>query len=373
MNQRWNSFVDCANSTGLRSCLWLSQWQHAEGRHSSWVWTWMIWSPNHVKRCYEGPKSGSERWIIEWVRDDLRGFIDTVLLAKGSVAINLTHLRKQIQSTFRISFCFFSFCVTNAHLHFYDWCCQDAQLPKARIRKSLCSKVIPKVVFWNSFYYRTLAPGRNRKRRPSAKRSWRLWSALSMAMLRMSLWVVDLVDKRIRRFLGWLSGCFEIPLFLTWPSLWYRSVFVCLMRSRYVNNTRNCFNEALMQDVVSMVRGHRTTPTVSLDSHYLPSRTLFASRWGRTFSEPCRHGTRRYVSMSHYFALIQLQEICVAETSLLHDTMCIDAEQDPLAFSDPEDVRSQVEWTWQWPIAPWHHGPHVNSTHFMLSLRMSLP
>ena len=76
------------------------------------------------------------------------------------------------------------------------------------------------------------------------------------------------------------------------------------MRSRYVNNTRNCFNEALMQDVVSMVRGHRTTPTVSLDSQYLPSRTLFASRWGRTFSEPCRHGTRRYVSMSHYFALI---------------------------------------------------------------------
>lgn len=220
-------------------------------------------------------------------------------------------------------------------------------LPKARIRKSLCSKVIPKVVFWNSFYYRTSAPGHNRKRRPSAKRSWRLWSALSMAMLRMSLWVVDLVDKRIRKFLGWLSGCSEIPLFLTWPSLWYRSVFVCLMRSRYVNNTRNCFNEALMQDVVSMVRGHRTTPTVSLDSQYLPSRTLFASRWGRTFSEPCRHGTRRYVSMSHYFALIHSQEICVAETSLHHALMCIDAEQDPLAFSDPEDVRSQVEWTWQ--------------------------
>ena len=82
---------------------------------------------------------------------------------------------------------FFSFCVTNAHLHFYDWCGQDAQLLKARIRKSLCSKVIPKVVFWNSFYYRTSAPGHNRKRRPSAKRSWRLWSALSMAMLRMSL------------------------------------------------------------------------------------------------------------------------------------------------------------------------------------------
>ena len=142
--------------------------------------------------------------------------------------------------------------------------------------------------------------------------------------------------------------------FLTWPSLWYRSVFLCLMRSRYVNNTRNCFNEALMQDVVSMVRGHSTTPTVSLDSQHLPSRTLFASRWGRTFSEPCRHGTRRYVSMSHYFALIHSQEICVAEISLLHDTTCIDAEQDPLAFSDPEDVRSQVEWTWQWPIAPGH-------------------
>lgn len=212
MNQRWNSFVDCANSTGLRSCLWLSQWQHAEGRHSSWVWTWMIWSPNHVKRCHEGPKSGSERWIIEWVRDDLRGFIDTVLLAKGSVAINLTHLRKQIQSTFWISFCFF--------LLRYEcpspllWLMLPRRiLPKARIRKSLCSKVIPKVVFWNSFYYRTSAPGHNRKRRPSAKRSWRLWSALSMAMLRMSLWVVDLVDKRIRKFLGWLSGCSEIPLF----------------------------------------------------------------------------------------------------------------------------------------------------------------
>lgn len=37
----------------------------------------------------------------------------------------------------------------------------------------------------------------------------------------------------------------------------------------------------------------------------------------------------------------------VAETSLHHALMCIDAEQDPLAFSDPEDVRSQVEWTWQ--------------------------
>lgn len=242
---------------------------------------------------------------------------------------------------------FFSFCVTNAHLHFYDWCCQDAYFPRLEYGNLCVPKWYPKSCFGilSTIGLQHLATTGKGGQAPNALGDCGVPYPWPCSECRCE-WLIWLI-RGFESFWVDYQVALRFHFFLTWPSLWYRSVFVCLMRSRYVNNTRNCFNEALMQDVVSMVRGHRTTPTVSLDSQYLPSRTLFASRWGRTFSEPCRHGTRRYVSMSHYFALIHSQEICVAETSLHHALMCIDAEQDPLAFSDPEDVRSQVEWTWQ--------------------------
>lgn len=195
---------------------------------------------------------------------------------------------------------FFSFCVTNAHLHFYDSCCQDAYFPRLEYGNLCVPKWYPKSCFGilSTIGLQHLATTGKGGQAPNALGDCGVpypWPC-SECHCEWLIWL-------IRGFESFWVDCqvtFEIPLFFD-----YRSVFLCLMRSRYVNNTRNCFNEALMQDVVSMVRGHRTTPTtVSLDSQYLPSRTLFGSRWGRTFSEPCRHGTRRYVSMSHYFALI---------------------------------------------------------------------
>ena len=147
--------------------------------------------------------------------------------------------------------------------------------------------------------------------------------------------VVDLVDKRIRKFLGWLGPPCGIDLFFC---AW------CVPGMSTTPGTASMKLWCRMLWAWSGVTGQLPQFRWTHNNHPVPCLHRGGGEHFPSLADTEQGAMSAWAITLHWY----IHRRFPAETSLrLHDTMCIDAEQDPLAFSDPEDVRSQVEWTWQ--------------------------